>query len=72
VASAKHWASENGHECVYKLRGSGIDVNEALDLTPDSPCCEEHEIAIPGPLSWSAIQGARGPDGWVSNPAFSL
>jgi hypothetical protein len=70
LASAKHWASENGYEYVYKLRGSGVDVNEAPDLTPDLPSYKEREIAIPGPSS--AIEGVRGPGGWVSNPAFSL
>jgi hypothetical protein len=56
---------------VYQLRGSGVDVNEALGLSPDSPFCAEHEVAIPGPVPPSVIEGAWSPGGWFGNPFFN-
>jgi RHS repeat-associated protein len=68
---AQRWAEENGFDYVYKLRGSGVDVNETLGLTRDSAFYAEHEIAIPGGVPSSAIEGAWGPGGWIDNPFFS-
>jgi hypothetical protein len=70
-ASAQRWAAENGYDYVYKLRGSGVDVNDALGLTSDSPFYAEQETAIPGPVPPSAVEGALGPEGWVGNPFFN-
>lgn len=64
-------ASENGLDYVYKLRGSGIDVNRALGLSPDSPFYAEHEVAIPHQVTPNAIEGVWGPGGWMDNPAIN-
>ena len=68
--AAQRWARENGFDYVYKLRGSGVDVNEALGLTPDSPFYAEHEIAIPGAVPSSDVEGSWAPGGWTDNPSF--
>lgn len=39
-----------------KLPGNGVDVNEELGHTPDSPFCKEHEAAIPGPVPSSLAE----------------
>lgn len=70
-AAAVDWGEQNGFEYVYELRGSGVDVNETLGLTPDSPFYKEQEIAIPGSVPSSDIVGAWGPDGWVANPYYN-
>ena len=52
---------------IYRLRGSGIDVNTALG--PQSPYPWEEEVAIPGSVPGTAIHGAWSPAGeWMTNP----
>jgi hypothetical protein len=68
LSSAQEFAEEVDASYIYKLRGQGIDVNEALGA--NSPFPWEHEVAIPGAVPPSAIEGVFGPDGWLANPRF--
>jgi hypothetical protein len=57
-----------GADCVYKLRGSGIDVNATYRAKP--PFLWEKEIAVPGGVPGSSVEGASSLDGWVNNLGF--
>jgi Scabin-like len=55
---------------IYKLRGSGIDVNARFGA--NSPYPWENEVAVPRPISGSCIEGCWLPGGqWVPNPGYS-
>jgi hypothetical protein len=55
---------------IYKLRGSGIDVNARFGA--NSPFPWENEVAVPGPISGSCVEGCWFPGGrWVPNPGYS-
>jgi hypothetical protein len=66
--SAQTFAQQIRADHVYQIRGSGIDVNATLGDA--SPYPWENEVAIPGSVSPSDIQGAWGPDGWIHNPRY--
>lgn len=68
--AADNWAQQNGFEYVYKLRGWGVDVNDTLDLSPESPFYKEQEMAIPSSVPGSDIMGSWGPDGWTDNSYY--
>jgi RHS repeat-associated protein len=68
LGSAQDFADEVGAPWIYKARASGIDVNAHLGSA--SPFPWENEIAVPGPVSASSIEGAWGPGGWASNPGW--
>jgi RHS repeat-associated protein len=68
LASAQDFAKDNGLDYIYKLRGSGIDVN--AELGDESPFPFENEIAVPRPIPGSAIEGVWGPKGWIDNPGY--
>lgn len=68
LGSAQDFAEEIGAPWIYQARASGIDVNARLGSA--SPFPWENEIAIPGPVPVSSIEGAWGPGGWVSNPGW--
>jgi RHS repeat-associated protein len=68
LASAQQFATDNSLENIYKLKGRGIDVNECFGAK--SPFPSENEVAIPGGVPGSSIEGVWGPNGWFSNPAF--
>lgn len=67
--SAQDFASESGSGYIYKLNGSGINVNDALG--DSSPYPWENEVAIPGSVPGSAIEGAWDESGsWTPNSAY--
>ena len=68
LSSAQDFADEVGAKYIYKLRGIGRDVN--AELGASSPFPWENEIAVPGHVPGSAIEGVWGPGGWLDNPAF--
>jgi hypothetical protein len=69
LASAQDFAQESSLDYIYKLRATGIDVNETFGEA--SPFPWENEVAVPGSISGSAIEGAWGPEGWLDNSAFA-
>jgi hypothetical protein len=69
LQSAQDFGDESQVDYVYKLRATGIDVNETLGDA--SPFPWENEVAVPGSIPGSAIEGAWGPEGWLANAAFA-
>jgi hypothetical protein len=55
---------------IYKVRGSRIDVNETFG--DQSPFPYEEEMAVPGPIGPSDIEGAWSLSSgeWTPNPGF--
>ncbi|MBO1332570.1 polymorphic toxin-type HINT domain-containing protein [Streptomyces sp. VRA16 Mangrove soil] len=70
LAAAQRFAKDAGMEAhIYKIRGSGIDVNATLG--PTSPHPHEKEIAVPGIIHPHDIEGVWNPLGqWIPNPMF--
>jgi hypothetical protein len=68
LGSAQDFAGDTGIDNIYKLRGSGVDVNATFGSS--SPFPWEHEVAIPGVVPGSSIEGVWGTTGWVDNPGF--
>ncbi|MCU1528168.1 MAG: hypothetical protein JWP75_1931 [Frondihabitans sp.] len=66
--AAQEHAEDQGYDFIYKLHASGLDVN--AELGESSPYPFEDEIAVPGPIPGSQIEGYWGPTGWVSNPGY--
>ena len=69
LTSAQNFAAEIRADYIYKLTGNGIDVNALFG--DDSPFPWENEIAVPGGVGAGSIEGAWGPDGWISNPGYA-
>jgi RHS repeat-associated protein len=71
-AAARQFANDNYMDTgyVYKLRGSGIDVNERFGNA--SPYPWEKEIAVPGPIEPHNIEGAWSIETseWFANPGW--
>ncbi|HUY45650.1 MAG TPA: enterotoxin A family protein, partial [Streptosporangiaceae bacterium] len=68
LGSAQDFAATIRADFIYKLRGSGLDVNAELGAA--SPYPWENEIAVPRSIPGSSIEGAWGPGGWIDNPGF--
>ena len=69
LRSAQDFAGESQVDYIYKLRGTGIDVNAELGAASSFPW--ENEIAIPGSVPGGSIEGVWGPGGWLGNPGFA-
>jgi hypothetical protein len=70
LSSAQDFASEIRADYVYRLRASGIDVNATFGEA--SPFPWENEVAVPGSIPASSIEGVWGPGGWIGNLLFAL
>jgi RHS repeat-associated protein len=68
LSAAQDFADEVGADYVYRLRATGVDVNATLGES--SPFPWEHEVAVPGGVPPSAIEGVFGPQSWLDNPLF--
>jgi len=68
LGSAQDFAAMIRADFIYSLRASGRDVNAELGAA--SPFPWENEIAVPGSIPGSSIEGAWGPGGWIGNPGF--
>jgi hypothetical protein len=60
--AAQDFAEENGLGYVYRVRADGIDVNATFGEA--SPYPWEQEVAVPGAIPPSAIDGLS----WTANP----
>jgi hypothetical protein len=67
--SAQDFAKEIGADYIYKIRATGLDVNEIYSA--DSPYEWENEVAVPHGISPANIEGTWGPDGWLSNSGYT-
>jgi hypothetical protein len=69
LSAAQDFAGQINADYVYRLRAEGIDVNETLGES--SPFPWEHEVAVPGSVPPSAIEGVWRPEGWLGNPSLA-
>ena len=69
LSSAEDFAGEVRADYIYRLRATGADVNATFGAR--SPFPWENEVAVPGPVPASSIEGAWGPGGWIDNPLFA-
>ncbi|MGF7235673.1 MAG: glutaminase [Frankia sp.] len=71
LESVRDFGRNRGMPYVYKLFASGVDANAEMDSTFFRHA-EENEIAVPGSVPSSAVEGVWGPDGWHDNPASTV
>jgi len=69
LSSAQDFAAEIRADYIYRLRATGTDVNATFGA--DSPFFWANEIAVPGSIPASLIEGSWGPGGWIDNPLFA-